>query len=160
MTHIVENFDPKLDLVFERDIDIAPELVWAAWTKPEHLVHWFTPSPWKTLEAHCDLRPGGLFSSVMAGPNGERHDNRGCYLEVVENRRLTWTDALGPDYRPTGNAFITAVVSMEPLPNGGTRYIACARHKDEATVEAHKQMGFKEGWGKALDQLIAHMKQR
>ena len=45
MTHIVENFDPKLDLVFERDIDIAPELVWAAWTKPEHLVNWFTPSP-------------------------------------------------------------------------------------------------------------------
>ncbi|WP_254451804.1 SRPBCC domain-containing protein [Duganella vulcania] len=49
---------------------------------------------------------------------------------------------------------------MEPLPNGGTRYIACARHKDEATVEAHKQMGFRDGWGKALDQLIAHMKQQ
>ncbi|GJI93712.1 hypothetical protein RugamoR57_04300 [Duganella caerulea] len=43
---------------------------------------------------------------------------------------------------------------------GGTRYIACARHKDEATVEAHKQMGFQDGWGKALDQLIAHMKQQ
>ncbi|GJI87352.1 hypothetical protein RugamoR1_05150 [Rugamonas sp. R1(2021)] len=54
-------------------------------------MHWFTPAPWTTLEAECDLRPGGLFRSVMAGPNGERHDNFGCYLEVVENRRLTWT---------------------------------------------------------------------
>jgi uncharacterized protein YndB with AHSA1/START domain len=160
MTHIVENFDPKLDLVFERDIDIAPELVWAAWTKPEHLVVWFTPSPWKTLEAECDVRPGGIFRSVMAGPNGERHDNFGTYLEVVENRRLCWTDALGPGYRPTGNAFITAVVSMEPLPGGGTRYTACARHKDESTVQAHIAMGFKEGWGKALDQLVAHMRRQ
>ncbi|NGZ84919.1 SRPBCC family protein [Duganella aceris] len=158
MTHIVENFDSKLDLVFERDVDIAPELIWAAWTKPEHLVHWFTPVPWKTLEAECDVRPGGLFRSVMAGPNGERHENIGTYLEVVAHRRLCWTDALGPGYRPTSNAFVTAVVSMEPLPGGGTRYIACARHKDEATVQAHIAMGFKDGWGKALDQLVAYMK--
>jgi uncharacterized protein YndB with AHSA1/START domain len=77
---------------------------------------------------------------------------------VVEHRRLCWTDALGPGYRPTGNAFVTAVVSMEPLPGGGTRYTAIARHKDESTVQAHVTMGFAEGWGKALDQLIAHMK--
>ena len=38
MTYIVENFDPELDLVFERDIDLSPEQVWAAWTKPEHLI--------------------------------------------------------------------------------------------------------------------------
>ena len=29
--------DPKLDLVLERVIDVLRELVWEAWTKPEHL---------------------------------------------------------------------------------------------------------------------------
>jgi uncharacterized protein YndB with AHSA1/START domain len=38
--------DPKLDLVLERVVDVPPRLVWAAWTRPEHLKKWFTPAPW------------------------------------------------------------------------------------------------------------------
>lgn len=30
--------DRKLDLVFERTIDVRPSLVWIAWTQPEPLV--------------------------------------------------------------------------------------------------------------------------
>ena len=51
--------DSQLDLRLQRTVDIAPELVWAAWTQPEHLTKWFTPSPWTTPEAEVDLRPGG-----------------------------------------------------------------------------------------------------
>ena len=32
--------DPKLDLVLEREIDVPVELVWKAWTTPEHLKHY------------------------------------------------------------------------------------------------------------------------
>lgn len=150
--------DPVLDLVFERDIDIAPELVWAAWTRPEHVVHWFTPSPWKTLSCEIDLRPGGNFSTVMASPEGHEMHNKGCFLEVVENRRLMWTDALSAGYRPKENPFITAIISLEPLAGGGTRYVATARHADENARKRHEDMGFRDGWGKALDQLVAYMK--
>jgi dihydrofolate reductase len=30
--------DPKLDLVLQREVDVPAELVWTAWTEPEHLV--------------------------------------------------------------------------------------------------------------------------
>jgi uncharacterized protein YndB with AHSA1/START domain len=30
--------NPELDLVLERTVDVAPELVWKAWTAPELLV--------------------------------------------------------------------------------------------------------------------------
>ena len=50
--------DPALDLVLERTIPVSPERVWAAWTRPELLMQWFTPAPWKTVAADLDLRVG------------------------------------------------------------------------------------------------------
>jgi uncharacterized protein YndB with AHSA1/START domain len=37
--------NPKLDIVLERHADVKPELVWKAWTTPNHLMKWFTPAP-------------------------------------------------------------------------------------------------------------------
>ncbi len=39
---IIHQPDPKLDLVLERIVDVPRELVWMAWTTPEHLKKWFT----------------------------------------------------------------------------------------------------------------------
>jgi uncharacterized protein YndB with AHSA1/START domain len=42
--------DSKHDLVLERTVDVPVELVWKAWTEPEHLKKWFAPRPWTTPE--------------------------------------------------------------------------------------------------------------
>lgn len=149
--------DPRLDLVLERVIDVPPAKVWAAWTRPEHLVKWFTPRPWTTVDCEIDLRPGGIFRTVMRSPEGEEHDNAGCYLQVVENERLVFTDALEAGWRPKPDSFMTAIVTLEPH-GKGTKYTAIAIHKDEADRKKHEAMGFHEGWGKALDQLVEHAK--
>lgn len=156
------NIDPKLDLVLERSVDVPPELVWMAWTEPEHLEKWFTPAPWTTVECEIDLRPGGVFRTVMRSPEGEDHPNTGCYLEVVPNRKLAWTDALGAGFRPSGQQAhlgfrFTAIVTLEPL-GKGTRYTAVVKHADEESARKHEAMGFHEGWGTVLDQLVAHVK--
>ncbi len=49
---------------FERFVEVPKELVWKAWTPPEHLMQWF----WKTTDCEIDLRPGGLFRTVMQSP--------------------------------------------------------------------------------------------
>jgi uncharacterized protein YndB with AHSA1/START domain len=149
--------DPKLDLVLERDIDVPPELVWAAWTQPEHLRHWFTPAPWTVASCEIDLRPGGIFHTVMRSPEGEEHPNTGCYLEVVPHERLVWTDALLPGYRPSAQPFLTAILTLEAR-GQGTRYRAVALHRDPAERQRHEEMGFHAGWGKALEQLVAYAK--
>src|SRR5437764_299688 len=46
--------DPRTDLVLERVVDVAPELVWKAWTTPEYLKQWFTPAPWKSVGCEID----------------------------------------------------------------------------------------------------------
>lgn len=149
------DFNPTLDLKLERVVDVSPEKVWKAWTDPKHLVKWFTPAPWKTIACEIDLRPGGIFSTTMQSPEGQTMPTEaGCYLEVVPNRRLVFTDALGPGYRPRKEAFMTAMVILEPH-GAGTRYIAIAKHVDEEKRKQHEAMGFADGWGKALDQLVA-----
>ena len=151
--------NPKLDLVLERVVDVPPALVWAAWTTPEHLKRWFTPAPWRTVDCEVDLRPGGIFRTVMESPDGQRFPNVGCYLEVVPGARLTWTGALLPGYRPAdpaaGAPFVfTAIIELEPH-GAGTRYTATVLHADEAGRAQHEAMGFHHGWGAALDQLVA-----
>jgi uncharacterized protein YndB with AHSA1/START domain len=146
--------DPRLDLVLERIVDVPPQLVWAAWTRPEQVMKWFTPAPWTTVACEIELHPGGLFYTLMRSPEGQKFSNRGCFLEIVENQKLVWTDALGPGYRPSENSFFTATILLEPH-GKGTKYTAIAMHKDEAGRKKHEEMGFHTGWGKALDQLVA-----
>ncbi|MCK6481535.1 MAG: SRPBCC family protein [Planctomycetes bacterium] len=154
--------DPRLDLVLERVVDVPPAKVWAAWTRPEHVVKWFTPAPWSTTECTIDLRPGGGFLTVMRSPEGKEFPNVGCYLEIVPERRLVWTNALLPGFRPAsppeddhcGHFLMTAAILLEPS-GKGTRYTAVVLHRDEEGRRTHEDMGFRDGWGKALDQLVA-----
>lgn len=160
--------DPKLDLVLERTTDIAPDKVWKAWTTPALMTQWFTPAPWQTIDAEVDLRPGGIFRTVMRSPEGQEFPTEGCILEVVENRRLVWTGAMKAGYRPVGAKQVeaeqvpflfTAVIALEPH-GTGTRYVATAIHSDEEGRTRHAAMGFHEGWGAAFDQLVALMRAR
>ena len=50
MTPLKHQPDPRLDLFFERIIDVPLE-VWKAWTSPEHLKPWFTQCHGKPLLA-------------------------------------------------------------------------------------------------------------
>ena len=155
--------DPKLDLVLERTLDLKPEAVWKAWTTPELLKKWFCPEPWKVVEAEMDLRPGGKFYFVMQSPEGQKFPNMGCFLEVVPGKKLTWTDALLPEFRPadtivTGaDLAFTATITMEAA-GDKTKYTAIARHKNEADRKKHADMGFEQGWGICADQMVKLMK--
>ncbi|MGN9806336.1 SRPBCC family protein [Micromonospora sp. L32] len=148
--------NPDLDLVLERTVDVAPELVWKAWTTPELIVRWFAPKPWSTSSCEIDLQPGGRFHTVMRSPEGEEFPNDGCILVVEEGSTLVFTSALGPGFRPQvaedGLPF-TAVVRIAP-DGAGTRYTATAIHADASARKQHEDMGFAEGWGAALDQLV------
>ncbi|MCE9580575.1 MAG: SRPBCC family protein [Deltaproteobacteria bacterium] len=154
--------DPVLDLVFERLTEAPPALVWTAWTDPEQLKQWFTPAPWTTVACAIDLRPGGRFATTMRSPEGADMPNEGCYLEVEPERRLTWTSALGPDFRPIAIGpnlpfHFTATIVLEPH-GAGTKYTAIVRHGDQAARDQHEAMGFHDGWGAAWDQLVALLK--
>lgn len=150
---------PGHSLSFERIVEASPESLFRGWTEPDLLVQWFTPAPWRTTHAEVDLRPGGVFRTVMQSPDGtEVDEGAGCVLEVVPNRRFVWTSAFGPGYVPNdfSNGGFPMTVVLEFQPDGsGTRYVATAHHATAADRDAHEGMGFHEGWSAALDQLVA-----
>lgn len=147
----------ELDLLLDRFVDVPPELVWDAWTKPELLMQWFCPKPWSVSESRIDLRPGGEFFTMMRSPEGQEFPNHGCCLEVVPKQRLIFTDALTAGYRPSASPFMTAVVTMQSE-GSGTRYVWMALHRDAETVRKHEEMGFHNGWATAADQMVALIK--
>ena len=129
-------FNPELDLQFERIVDVPREKIWAAWTTPKLLMPWFCPLPWKTIECEIDLRPGGIFHTVMQSPEGQRFPNNGCYLEVIPNQKIVWTNALEPSFRPAKQAvanpdhpceefIMTATIMLEVVAGGYEIHCAC-----------------------------------
>lgn len=153
--------DPKLDLVLERVIDVPRELVWECWTKAEHFPHWFVPRPWQVADCELDVRPGGMMRTVFRSPEGQEYPNLACYLEVTPHERLIWTDVLEPGYRPQAKGFlpegmpVTAILTFT-TEDKGTRYHAHCLHKDPEGRKKHEEMGFFEGWGTCIDQLVEY----
>jgi uncharacterized protein YndB with AHSA1/START domain len=151
----------EFDLVLERTLDAPVDLVWQAYTDPAHLKQWFAPRPYAISECELDLKPGGIFRIRMVGPDGfdTGHGNAGCVLEVVDGKKLAWTSALGPGYRPAEmgegcESFpMTAIVTFADAGGGKTLYRAVALHKDAADRDQHAAMGFDDGWGTVAGQL-------
>ncbi|MFO1023346.1 MAG: SRPBCC family protein [Planctomycetales bacterium] len=66
------------------------ELVYRAWTDPEHLQHWWGPNGFTTTTYKMDFRPGGEWRFMMHGPDGRDYPNWIIYVEIVPNERLVY----------------------------------------------------------------------
>jgi len=155
MSNTESRSEPNFALTLERVMDAPVEKVWRCWTEAPLLEQWFCPKPWYVTDARMDLRPGGESYSVMNGPDGERFENLGVYLEVIPMKKIVTTDAFLPGWVPSGRAFMVAETLFEDAAGGKTKYTARALHWSEEAMKEHEAMGFHDGWGMAADQLEA-----
>ena len=81
------------EIVITRIFDAPRELVWRAWTEPEHLMRWWGPENFTAPACRIDLRLGGTYLFCMRSPEGKDYWTTGVYREIVPFERLVWTDS-------------------------------------------------------------------
>ncbi|MER7542422.1 SRPBCC domain-containing protein [Spirillospora sp. NPDC127506] len=146
--------NPDLDLALERVIRVPRAVVWSAWADPARLEQWWVPAPSRCRVERFELRPGGAFVTRLSdgGPFAPHLD--ACFLDVEEQRRIVFTNAIDSTWRPARPAPVamTATITLDDHPDG-TAYRMLVRHGDPDARARHDKLGFADGWGTVTGQL-------
>jgi uncharacterized protein YndB with AHSA1/START domain len=86
--------DRRGELTVSRVVNAPRDLVWQAFTEPEHLAaFWGGPGITVPVESVAmDVCPGGSFELTMVAPDGADYPNRGEYVEVDKPGRIVFTE--------------------------------------------------------------------
>ncbi len=132
-------------LYLSRIFDAPRSMVFAAWSKPEHLSKWFGPRGFTMPVCEMDFRKGGKYRFNMQWPDGRPNWCEGEYVDVAPDERLAYTARLEnePELR------ILTTATFEDAGRGKTRVTV----RQDYNMEAPATKGAPEGWGQTLDRL-------
>jgi len=144
------------EIRISRLFDAPRALVYQAWTRPEHVVHWWGPNGFRNTIHEMQVAPGGVWRFIMHGPDGRDYPNRVLFREVVPNERLVYHHCEDVP-RPSIEFEVTVIFSDEA---GKTRLDMCMLL---ATVEMRervvREFGALEGAQQNLERLAAYLRQ-
>ena len=146
-------------LLIVREFEAPVDQVWDAWTQSELLDQWWPPKPYKAVTKSMDFREGGFWLYYMKGPEGDIHWCRADYSRIVAQKEFEYKDAFcdekGTPIDPMPNMHW---VCNFALSSAGTKVSIELTFQSDADIERIIEMGFKEGFAAAhnnLDELLA-----
>jgi len=107
-------YQEKEDLVVTRIIDAPIELVWRAWTDPDHIMKWWGPKYYTSPSCKIDLREGGKYVFCMRAPQGQGGQDSyttGVFKKIIPLELLEFTQGLADQ---DGNPIDPAQAGMPP----------------------------------------------
>jgi uncharacterized protein YndB with AHSA1/START domain len=156
---VADDKDSRDAVVIERTLDAPADLIWQMWTEPEHFKAWYGPDGATIVVARMDVRVGGtrLVSMEMQTPNGTmRMWFTGEYREVVENKRLVYTESMSDESgnvlsptdmgMPEGHPTTTEIIVELERVGGRTKMVM-------THVGVPKDSPGAAGWKMAFDKL-------
>ena len=144
------------ELTMDREFDAPRDLVWKAWTEPEHLAHWWGPREWTTHVKVLELRPGGVWHYCMRSPKGEEAWGKAVYEDVVRPERLKYRDAFSD---ADGNINPPTMVVTITLTAMGERTRLNGHTLFETPEDRSKvlEMGMEQGMSESVERLVEHL---
>jgi uncharacterized protein YndB with AHSA1/START domain len=150
----------KGEIVITRVINASRELVFKAWTTPEHLMRWWAPKGCTTPFCTIDLRPGGAFRFCMRLPNGKDIWARGIYREIIEPERIVYVDSFTDEkgnpvpasyYGLTSTTLAESLVTVTFNEYQGKTKLTL-RHSEMIETGVEREMT-NQGWNEMFDRL-------
>jgi uncharacterized protein YndB with AHSA1/START domain len=101
----------KKDVVVTRVFDAPTELVWNAWSDPDHVMRWWGPIGFTSPTCQMDFRVGGTSLVCMRSPEGHDLYLTWAYREIAPMRRIEFIQNLADR---EGKRIDPAEVGMPP----------------------------------------------
>jgi uncharacterized protein YndB with AHSA1/START domain len=139
------------ELVIARGFDAPRRLVFAAWTNPEHMTHWWAPQGFASLSCEMDVRVGGAWRRATRSPAGTTYVVRGVYREIAAPDRLVFTFAREDATGALGHQTLVMAIFAESA--GQTELTL--RHSFFDTVAARDAHHI--GWSACLDRFADYL---
>jgi len=128
--------------------------VWAAWTESQLLDQWWAPKPWQSKTKVMDFREGGYWLYAMVGPDGTEIWGRSDYKSILHLKKFTGQDAFCDENGKIDLKLPSPTWNVEFKPGSGTTFVGVEISFNESSdVEKYMEMGFKEGFTAALENL-------
>jgi uncharacterized protein YndB with AHSA1/START domain len=142
------------EVVLQREVAFARELVWKAMTEPEHQNRWWGPDGFRNEGVSMDFRVGGAWTFEMVGPDGTRYPNHSVFKEITPPSRLVF------DHGDGQRVWFESSITLEETA-GGTlitlRHLFPSRESRDEVVEKY---GAIEGGKQHLAKLEAYLKEK
>jgi uncharacterized protein YndB with AHSA1/START domain len=81
---------PDCEIVSSRIVIGSKELVYRAWTEPNHLKNWWGPAGFTNTFNTFDLRVGGKWSFIMHGPDKGHYANECEFIKIDKPSLIAW----------------------------------------------------------------------
>jgi uncharacterized protein YndB with AHSA1/START domain len=101
MERLAQHVTADRSIVATRVFDAPRELVFDAFTDPEHISNWWGPRGFTTTTYEMDVRPGGIWRHTMHGPDGADYENEIIYVEVARPALIVYDHISKPLFRST-----------------------------------------------------------
>src|SRR6185503_4359023 len=159
------NNDATRALVITRVFDAPRELVWKAWTDPEHVVRWWGPKNYTSPVCKIDFRVGGKYLFCMRSPEGKDYWSTGTYREIIPPEKIVVTDSFADsegnvvpasEYGMPGEfpLELQVTVTFEDLGDGKTKMTL--RHVGLPEGQMGEMAA--DGWNQSFDKLAESLK--
>jgi uncharacterized protein YndB with AHSA1/START domain len=81
---------PDSEIVSTRIVNATRDIVFKAWTDPNHLKTWWGPAGFTNTFHEFDLRPGGRWIYTMHGPEKGNYQNDVEFLVIDPPSFIAW----------------------------------------------------------------------
>jgi uncharacterized protein YndB with AHSA1/START domain len=88
------------EISITRTLNAPIDLVWEAWSTPEHIAQWWGPNGFTNTISKMDFHPGGEWLLVMHGPDGTDYKNKSIFKEIIPHKKIVF-DHVAPNFTAT-----------------------------------------------------------